>query len=378
MPVVLDVRVVTGAGGGPEKTIMSSPRFLARQGYKMLCAYMHPPQDSGFTTLQAKAAEHGAEFLSVTDRGAWDWQVLPQLLDLCRRHKVQIWHGHDYKSNLLGLLVRRTLPIRLVTTVHGWVERTRRTPLYYCFDRLSLRYYEKVLCVSPDLYQACRRAGVAAKRCLLLENGIDTEKYRRTTPVETAKKALGIPNDRIVLGAVGRLSAEKGFDLLIRSVQDLLQQGANLQLLIFGEGPERVALQSQIAFMQESDRVRLMGYQPKLQPFFEAMDLFVLSSLREGLPNVVLEAMAMEVPVVSTRVAGIPRLIQDSMNGSLIESGSSQAITHAISALLSDKPRQLRYRMNGRKTVETHYCFARRMQKLAQIYDDMLSYRTAS
>ena len=98
--------------------------------------------------------------MSVPDRGPWDWRVVTQLLAVCRRERVGIWHGHDYKSNALGLVLRRFWPMRLVTTVHGWVQHTRRTPLYYAIDRLCLPRYESVICVSPDLYDECLARGV--------------------------------------------------------------------------------------------------------------------------------------------------------------------------------------------------------------------------
>src|SRR6516162_9574947 len=142
LPVVLDTRVVAGSGGGPDKTILNSPRFLTGAGYRMLCAYMHPPGDPGFEQLRQKALTAQAPLLSVADRGAWDWRVVVQFLRICRRERVEIWHGHDYKSNALGLLLRRLWPMRLVTTVHGWDKDTPRAQFYFTVDRLCLPYYE--------------------------------------------------------------------------------------------------------------------------------------------------------------------------------------------------------------------------------------------
>src|SRR5207244_8517188 len=103
------------------------------------------------------------------------------------------WHGHDYKTNALGLLLRRFWPMRLVTTAHGWVQQTRRTPIYYKLDRRCLPRYERVLCVSDDLFEVCQRIGVPAKNLILLENGIDAGEYRRRQSVLRAKTALGFP-----------------------------------------------------------------------------------------------------------------------------------------------------------------------------------------
>jgi glycosyltransferase involved in cell wall biosynthesis len=374
-PVVLDARVVTGSGGGPEKTILNSPRFLAGSGYRMLCAYMHPPGDPGFETLRRRADALQAPLLSIPDRGPWDCRVVATLRELCRRERVTIWHGHDYKSNVLGLLLRRSWPMRLVTTVHGWVKHTSRTPLYYALDRFSLPRYERVLCVSEDLRTRCLRCGVAEDRCVLIENGIDTTQYARTRRPEDARSRLGLPPHRRLIGAVGRLSEEKGFDRLIRAVDALVRRGLDVGLVIVGDGDQRAPLAECIRELGLQDRVTLAGFQPDLTPFYEAMNVFALSSLREGLPNVLLEAMAMQVPVVATRVAGIPQLVQHEENGLLVAPSSVIELEQAVSRLLDDPESAVRLGRSGRATVETSYSFAARMQRMSDLYDDLLGER---
>src|SRR6266568_1176403 len=160
-PVVLDARVVSGTGGGPDKTILHSPRFLEPLGYRMVCAYLHPPGDAGFEVLRERAHQLQAPLAEIIDRGPFDLRAVAALLRLCRRERVAIYHGHDYKSNLLGLLLARFHRMRLVTTAHGWVVHSARTPLYYRIDKFCLRRYERVICVSEDLVAECRRAGVS-------------------------------------------------------------------------------------------------------------------------------------------------------------------------------------------------------------------------
>ncbi len=371
--VVLETRVVSGSGGGPDKTILNTPRFLSPWGYRTVCAYMHPPEDPGFEQLRTRARACQAPLVSVADRGPWDWRVVPRMLEICRRERVTIWHGHDYKSNALGLMLARLWPMRLVTTVHGWVQYTARTPLYYGIDRLCLRFYEKVLCVSEDLYRLCRESGVPAGRCELVENGIDLAQYtRRRSPAE-AKARLGLDPGRLLIGAAGRLSPEKGFDLLIRAVDRLLRDGRDVGLVICGEGGERAALEALAGRLGRTGRVHLAGYCADLQGWYEALDVFALSSLREGLPNVLLEAMALEVPVVATRVAGVPRLIEDGANGLLVEPGSADALAAALDRLLGDAALREHVAAAGRRTVERRYSFAARMRKIAALYDALLS-----
>jgi glycosyltransferase involved in cell wall biosynthesis len=370
LPVVLDVRVVTGSGGGPDKTILHSPRFLP--GYRNLCAYLHPPGDPGFEALRRQAAQLQAPLVEIPDRGPWDGRVAVALVRLCRRERVRIWHGHDYKSNALGLLVRQFWPMRLVTTVHGWVQHTWRTPLYYAIDRLCLPRYEQVICVSADLHERCRACGVPERRCRVIENGIDTAEYaRRRSPAE-AKAWLGLPPGRLLIGAVGRLSAEKGFDLLIRAASALLSQGHDISLALIGAGDERPRLQALIAELGCGERVRLWGYQADTVGLYEAMDVFALSSLREGLPNVLLEAMALEVPVVATRVGGVPRLIADGDNGLLVDPGSADALAAALGRLAADPDLRRQLARAGRRTVEERYSFAARMDQVRALYDALL------
>jgi glycosyltransferase involved in cell wall biosynthesis len=373
MTVALETRVVTGSGGGPDKTILNTPRFLTSAGYRTLCAYMHPPGDPGFEVLRRKAEQWQAPLLSVPDAGPWDARVILRMLNICRREKVAIWHGHDYKSNALGLLLRRFWPMHLVTTVHGWVHYTRRTPVYYWLDRLCLPRYESVICVSEDLRQCCLECGVSPQRCVLIENAIDTVEFSRRLSVEKAKVRLGLPPGRLVVGAVGRLSREKGFDLLIRAVDRLLKGGLDVDLVIAGEGDERAGLEALITELGLGERVRLLGYCPDTCGLYQALDVFALSSHREGLPNVLLEAMAMQVPVVATCIAGIPRLIQSGENGVLVESGNLEELTGALRDLLHDPSRRRRLAETGRKTIENGYSFASRMERIRRIYDNLLA-----
>lgn len=369
--VVLDARVISGTGGGPDKTILGSPRFLAGSGYRMLCAYMHDPNDLGFERIRQRARAKQATLLSIPDRGPWDWRVVTRMLETCKREGVHIWHGHDYKSNLLGLILRTRWPMRLVTTVHGWGERTRRTPLYYAIDRLCLPRYERVFCVSHVLHADCLAAGVAPECCLLVENGVDAEEFTRTLDTAEAKRRIGFDPGRLLVGAVGRLSEEKGFDVLIRAAATCL----DVDFVIAGEGPHRPTLEALIGELGLGGRVRLLGYHDDTLAFYQALDLFVLSSRREGLPNVVLEAMAVGVPVVATRVGGVPRLAEDGRTGLLVEPGSVDELARAVARLLEDPALRARLGAEARRTVESRFSLQTRMETIRMVYDNLLGRR---
>ncbi len=372
-PCVLHARVVTGNGGGPDKTIIDSPRFLEKHGYRGLCAYMHPPNDAGIEQMRQRATQSRAEFLSVPDRGPLDLGVVRQFANICRNARVSIWHGHDYKSNLLGLLLRPLWSMKLVTTAHGWGVHGRKTGIYYKIDRMCLRGYDRVICVSEDLYQSCKGFGVASHRRLVINNAIDAWQFRPTSTRQAAKTRFGCDTDRLLVGAVGRLSKEKGFDNLIRAVAKLRQSGLDVELVIAGEGPQRPALEQLISQQREPLRYRLLGHCPNIAELYEAFDIFALSSLREGLPNVVLEAMAMEVPVVATRIAGVPGLVDHERDGLLIEPGNVDQLADSIGRLASDRGSRERLAAAGRAKVKEHYSFEARMEKVCRVYDELLA-----
>lgn len=372
-PCVLHVRVVCGSGGGPDKTILNSPRFLRPLGYDSVCAYLRPPDDHGFASIEQRAISAEAEMLAVDDRGPFDPRVFRQLLKACRQHNVAIWHGHDYKSNFIGLLLRRFHKMKLVSTVHGWVKHTRRTPFYYWVDRRCLRRYDRVICVSDDLLERCLEAGVKPERCATTQNAIDTELTKRSRSVADAKSELGFAAESPLIGAVGRLSDEKAFDVLIEAVAQLHAQGSQTHLAIAGDGDARTKLEAIIAEQNHPERFHLLGHRDDVTELYQAMDVFALSSLREGLPNVLLEAMALETPVVATRIAGIPRLIQDRRNGRLVEPGDAGPLAEAIGGLLNAPGERAALAAAGRKTIETDYSFQVRMEKMAAIYDEVLA-----
>lgn len=364
---------MVGAGGGPEKTIINSPRFLEHDGYPMVLAYMRSPDDAGFAALEQRAAERNADLVAIDDNGPFDWGIVRRFRELCERLQPTIWHAHDYKSDLIGLLLRRHFPnMHLVTTTHGYVERTWKLPAYYAIDKWCLPRYEHVVCVSEDLYETVTGLGVPASRCTFVPNGIDTDEFRRLRPSVEAKREAGVPDGRMVVGAVGRLSAEKGFDMLIKAFSRVLAStDTDAELWILGEGRERPNLEQLIADLGLGDRVKLMGFRTDTLELYQCMDAYALSSLREGLPNVVLEAMATGVPLVATRTAGVPSVVEDGESGLLLDPGDEDALTDRLSRLMTSRELRERLAAGARKTIEERYSFALRMSRIKRIYDQV-------
>ena len=367
-PFVLHTRVVTGTGGGPEKTILNSPRYLNRYGIDCACLFMRPPGDPGFATLERKAAEADAEIIGIDDRGPFDWRVVRDCIRICRDRNVSVWHAHDYKSNALGLLVRRFHRMHLVTTAHGWVRFTAKTPLYYKIDRFCMKRYEEVICVSQDLHDRCVESGVQVDRLHLIDNAIVLDDYTTASPTSIDKARFGIDSQRFLVGAVGRLSEEKGFHHLINATAKLIHTGHQVGLVIAGEGHLRNQLQQQISDLELQDHIQLCGFLSDPRELYRAIDVFVLSSLREGLPNVVLEAMSSQRAVVATNCNGIPNLVQHEQNGLIVPIDNEAALHDALQRCVLSEDLRTHLASAGRQTIERRFGFDRRMKKIVDVY----------
>lgn len=361
---ILHTRIVANSGGGPDKTILYTPRNLIGTGYSATACYFRSPKLGEFQALRDRASELDCPLIEIDDRLKFDPLALYRLVQVCKDNEITILHGHDYKTNLYGVLVAKMLGIKTATTVHGWVTQDAKTSVYYKVDEWAIRRHDLVVCVSIDLYEQCLAFGVPEKRLRLIENAIDTEHFRRRS-----KRPL---RGTVCLGAMGRLSKEKAFDNLIEAVASLIDNGLDVELAIGGEGPEYGALKALIDRRGMAGHIRLLGFVADIPHFFEGLDVFVLSSLREGLPNVILEAMAMDVPVITTDCGGITNVVKDGQHGVVVPAGNVAALRDAISETVQNTELLDRLSREGRKLVEEKYSFKVRMSKMVSAYDECL------
>jgi glycosyltransferase involved in cell wall biosynthesis len=345
--VVLHTAALPQIGGGLDKTIALSHTWLKESSYRFAAACMHLPDDRS---------------------------RLRYMLERCRRDEVKIWHSHDDKSNLIGLLLRPFHRMKLVTTMHAQASHATRTPLDAAVDRLCLPHDDHVLCASRELYNRARKAGTPEDRCTLLRDAIDHEAFTRKYPADQSplRREMNTPPGRLVIGAVGRLSAAKNFSDLIRCVGQLAGEGHDLELWIVGTGDQQTPLEQLTNHLNLQDRVKLLDFRGDLRDMYHAMDLFVLPSLREGLPNALLEALAMQVPVVATRVGEIPAVLTDGKTGLLCGVGDREPLTDAMRAAVRDPVLRASLARAGRQLIERRFTMARRMRRVRAIYDSLM------
>jgi glycosyltransferase involved in cell wall biosynthesis len=271
-------------------------------------------------------------------------------------------HSHVYHANLVGYFAARRCRVPIVATHHGYTGGGARNGLYEWADRRVLRRFDAVVCVSQSSRSWLHRTGCREDRLHVVENGLDA---RATLSRERARASLGLAPSALAVGWVGRLSAEKGPDLLLRAVRHVGRAG--LVTTVIGDGPEHARLPGLVEDLGLGPSVVLAGQRPDAASLLAAFDVLVISSRTEGLPMVLLEAMAARVPVVAFAVGGIPEVLT-SGTGWLVEPGDVVALAGAIREAVTDPGEARRRADAGHEAVRLRLSLRRWVERVEDVY----------
>jgi glycosyltransferase involved in cell wall biosynthesis len=373
---VLELRSVRGTGGGPEVTILVSAALADPGRFAETVCYLRAPHDPRFG-IGERAAALGIDYVEVMERHPLDPGVLTALRRLVRGRGIDVVHSHEYKSNLLALLLARTEGIGLLATAHGWTGHSRRERwAYYPLDKRVLRRFPRLVAVSSGIRRELVRCGIKEERIAILPNGIDADAFRRDPARrQEVRAALGLAPGDLVVGSVGRLEPQKRFDLLLAAFARLRGRFPRVRLLIAGEGSARPVLEAAMRDLGLDGGCRLLGHRDDAADLHHAFDLFVQSSDYEGTPYVVLEAMAMGTPVVATAAGGTGELIEDGIHGLLVPSGDARLLAEAMERALADRDATASRAAAARARVEGPLSFAARMRRVEAIYEELAASR---
>jgi glycosyltransferase involved in cell wall biosynthesis len=371
---ILELRSARGSGGGPDKTILAGAAASDPSRYAVTVCYLRDQRDDEFS-IGTRAAAMDVDFVAVDERHSFDLAVWPAVRRLVEQRGIDIVHSHDYKTDLLALALAWRARVIPLATVHNWCGLSSRERfLYYPVDKYVLRGFPLVIAVSPQIRAELERRGVRPDRIRTLLNGVDVEVFRRNRAASAAARAeLGVAPEDIVIGAVGRLEGEKRFDVLIEAVAALRERYPRLRLMLVGEGSWRPRLEALAARYGVQDRCTLLGYRPDVIRVCQAFDVFAQSSDDEGTSNALLEAMALEIPIVATDVGGTAELVTDGVHALLVRPGDVGALAGAIEWTLA-MPELTRARVAAaRERVEGPLSFAARNEALDTIYDQLMA-----
>lgn len=295
--------------------------------------------------LAAKLRASGVQVERVEVSGRDYLTERRKIAAFAREWQADVIHSHGYRADIVSLGIAQSLGGLAISTAHGFTGGDWRNRAYERLQRWAWRGFHSVVAVSEPLRTALVRSGVPEKKVAVVRNawnGQEPELGR-----EQARAELGIGGSGRWLGWVGRLSAEKGADLMLRALAGL---PPSIGLCIVGDGRERAALEALAQSLGVAERVRFAGLLPDAATYMRAFDLLVLSSRTEGTPMVLLEAMSAQVPVVATRVGGVPDMLREDQ--AYLAAPEAGSLLAQIQLALSDAAEAARRAAAARERLE--------------------------
>jgi glycosyltransferase involved in cell wall biosynthesis len=358
----------SAAFGGPERQMLGLAGALSAEHRT---AFLLFPEKERYRPFLEAITREGFEGCVLTHDTPWVRAAVRELAERLRELGADVLCCHGYKANLLGRAAARRAGVPVVAVARGWTGENFKVRLYERLDRLTLARMDRVVCVSEGEAGKVRQAGVAAERVVVIRNAIRAERFARPAAGGRALLQGLFPTPRrLLVGAAGRLSPEKGFDVLVRAAERVCRQIPDVGFVLFGEGVLRDRLQRDITRAGLGGRFVLAGQRDDLDALFPHLDLLVLPSHTEGLPNVALEAMAARLPVVATAVGGTPEVVEDGFTGALVPPGDAEALAWGITQVLAS-PRREAMGRHGRERVLRDFTFAAQAWAYERLFDGL-------
>lgn len=356
---------------GAEQMVLTLALQQQKQGYEvMLCVFEN--SDNPHLEIFRTAKENNLSAHVFPCKGKCDMRTLRTLRAFIRKNRFEIIHSHGYKSNFYAFFAGFGLQTKLVTTAHTWYSTNSKMKIYEFIDKKIIRFFDAVIAVSQPLLDEIIRSGVAQDKVSFIRNGIDVNRFRKSENKDMFKREFNLRNLWPLLGVIARLAEDKGHSYLFTVIAKLRISYPDLRLIVVGGGPLKDELEKKVSSSGLQKHVIFTGIRKDIPVILKALDIFVLPSLKEGLPIALLEAMAAEKPVVATSVGAIPSVISDGKNGVLAEPGDSESLYAALSNLLSDKEKCRIYAQAARKKVVEEFSDENMTKEYLSLYDKLM------
>ncbi len=342
--------------GGTIETIIGS--FVGEAEGK---AFLREAESRGFATL---ALGHCGPLA-----------LAARLATFIRENNVAVLCTHGYKATIIGLLARRKVPVAVVPFLRGWTAEDPKVKFYEWLERRLLPTCDRIVCLSENQQERVGHGGALAGKVRVVTNVIEP------LPLDTNQRGVArrdllqrfeLPEDAVIIASAGRLSPEKGTEFFIQAIPRIAAAFPKARFLIFGSGPKRARLGMLAVKLGVADRVRFAGLVAEFPSLVRGVDLVVNPSLTEEMPNVLLEAMAVQVPVIATAVGGVPELTDGGRACCMVPARDADAIAASAITLLQDPRSLASLGLAGHERVQTAFSPQRQKQQLRSLYNDLL------
>jgi glycosyltransferase involved in cell wall biosynthesis len=296
-----------------------------------------------------------------------------RFVQLLRAERIDVVHCHDMYSNVFGSVGGRLAGVGAVVVSRRW-SNTLPDPALRTANGIAYRVGHRVLANSQAVATSLAQdEGVAARRIVVVPNFVEPGAFEPPDPeaMAAARAALGVRPGESVIGIVARLARVKDHATLLRAFQVVRERHPSVRLVLVGDGPERSALEALAGELGVGTAVTFAGTRPHRPNPHHLFDVSVLSSLSEGFPNSVVEAMAAARPVVATRVGGTPDAIADGITGRLVPPGDPAALAAGIAGMLEHRDEAARMGLAAREAARTSYSQAAVIGRLLSLYEEL-------
>lgn len=363
------IAMASGILGGPGKGLV---QFLRHGGLDacqpLIINYATAPeQDTEFTRA---FQDVGAKVFSIRQHCALDFGLIRQGLAIARSERCDILQSHGYKSHVLCAAIHFVTKIPWIAFVHGWTSEDFKVRCYHTLEKCLVPAATRVVAVSESL--KLRLPQAARRKTVVIPNAVDRDEVESHPHVRDVRAEFGISEQAVVAGVVGRLSPEKGQLCFLRVLDLVRREFPEVVGLLVGDGQDRAKLEAEAIELGLENAVFFAGHTGCVGDFYRAMDMVVMPSLSEGMPNVALEAMMFGKPVVASRVGGVPEVVVDGVTGSLVESQNSGQMAAVICSLLNNPELLNKYGVVGRERVLRDFNPVHRVKKIASVYEEVL------
>jgi glycosyltransferase involved in cell wall biosynthesis len=358
--------------GGPGKTIFETVNTIKKDKYNIHIGVFTRWAENNTTPFIKEARNKGYNLHLIKSFNQFDPLILVNTLFLVKKLNIHIIHSHEFLSDVISMCIGGITKIPIITTLHGWICNTRKDQLYVKLDQKIIKRFDRVIVVSEDIKKKLQNSGISEQKIAVLHNCIKSAAFKKQGKKGYLNELIGVKLKKPVIGTIGRLSAEKGHEDFIEAAGIVIKKGYSANFILVGDGPDRKKLQDKIDHLNLSKNIFITGYVNDIRKVYEDLDLMILPSYTEGLPNVILEALSMEVPVIATAVGGTPEIIESPEIGVLVPPRQPEQLANAIITFLENTEKFKRKTRFGSILIEKKFNFIERTKKLEKIYDEVV------
>jgi len=363
--------IATGAVSGPCRGLFQLVEHAKDKDVRFILGMFLVPSFATTPSIE-EAQRRGFEVRILPQRFRYDPWLIRHVWKVVRDHNVTVLQSHGYKPALLAWCLKRLTGLPWIAFAHGYTSENRRVAFYNHLDLWLMKRADRVVVVSEATGRLLQRAGVSRERIRVSYNAIDPNDYCLDAGREEFRRRCGVQPHDLLVGVIGRLSPEKGQEVFVRAFPEVARAVPNAGAVLIGEGQELEKLQAAVKAAGLEGCVKFAGYHAEMSRVYAALDLVVIPSLSEGLPNVLLEAMLHRKPVVATAVGGIPEVMQDGLSKWLVPPGNAQALARAMIEASRNPTMRAELGELGERRVRETFSPSRRAQQIVEVYKELL------